>query len=116
MLGCGGGGPKSHRVSGSVTIDGQPIPYGEVIFTPDSKRHNAGPQGIAEIRDGTFDTSVSGGKGMAGGPTIIRVNGMTGPGGKTLCEHELKVELPREDTVHDITVPRTAAARPAKEI
>jgi hypothetical protein len=109
LLGCGKDGPKSYRVSGTVKLDGQPIPYGEVLFTPDAKEHNSGPQGIAEIHDGQFDTNLVGGKGMAGGPMIIRVNGMSGPGGKTLCEYELKVDLPREDTAHDIDVPKKAA-------
>jgi hypothetical protein len=37
---------------------------------------------------------------------------MTGPGGKTLCEYELRVDLPREETIHNIDVPKTAAAKP----
>jgi hypothetical protein len=109
LLGCGEAGPKSYRVSGTVKLDGQPIPFGEVIFTPDGKEHNSGPQGIAEIHDGQFDTRLVGGKGMAGGPTIIRVNGMSGPGGKTLCEYEMKLELPRENATHDLDVPKSAA-------
>src|SRR5438034_1345515 len=84
--GCADPGPKSYPVSGAVTFDGRPIPYGEVIFTPDGAQKNSGPQGIAKIQDGRYDTRAAGGKGMAGGPTVIRVNGMTGPGGKTLCE------------------------------
>ena len=116
-LGCGDSGPKSYRVSGSVKLGGEPIPYGEVLFTPDAEQKNAGPQGIAEIHDGKYDTRSAGGKGMAGGRTVIRVNGMSGPRGKTLCEYELKADLPRADTTgYDIDVPKNAAARSGKEI
>lgn len=114
--GCSDSGPKSYHVSGAVTLDGQPIPFGEVIFTPDAEQNNSGPQGIAQIHDGKYDTRAPGGKGAAGGPTVIRVNGMSGPGGKTLCEQELKADLPRQDTTHDINVPKKAPPKPAKEI
>ncbi len=106
LLGCADAKPRSYAVSGSVKLAGQPIPYGEVLFTPDSKQQNSGPQGIAEIHEGKFNTRATGGKGMAGGPTLIRVNGMSGPGGKTLCEYELQVDLPRADTTYDIEVPK----------
>jgi hypothetical protein len=116
-LGCGDSGPKSYRVSGSVKLDGVPIPYGEVLFTPDADQMNSGPQGIAAIHDGQYDTRSAGGKGMPGGPTVIRVNGMSGPGGKTLCEYELKADLPRADTTgYGIDVPKNAATRSGKEI
>ncbi len=106
-------GPTRYRISGTVTLDGKPIPYGEVLFTPDPAKKASGPQGIAPIRDGRYDTAAEGGKGIAGGPTIVRVNGMTGPGGKTLCEYETPVDLPRADGTHDIAVPKGGAAKPA---
>jgi hypothetical protein len=117
-LGAAGGcakpqGPSRFHLSGSATLDGQPIPYGEVVFTPDGSKKNSGPQGIAPIRDGKYDTAAAGGMGIAGGPTIIRVNGMTGPGGKTLCEYEMPVDLPRADGTHDVAVPKNGAAKPA---
>jgi hypothetical protein len=112
-LGCAKpAGPARFQLSGRVTLDGQSIPYGEVVFTPDASKKNSGPQGIAPIRDGKFDTAAAGGMGIAGGPTIIRVNGMSGPGGKTLCEYEMPVDLPRQDGTHDIAVPKNGAAKP----
>ena len=114
IAGCSDDGPQRYRVSGSVTLDGKPIPYGEVLFTPDAAQKNSGPQGIAPIKDGKFDTAWDGGKGIAGGPTVIRVNGMTGPNGKTLCEYEFQVDLPREDSTRDIDVPKKGAAPPGK--
>src|SRR3954467_9274669 len=93
-LGCSESGPKRHRVWGTVTYDGQPIPFGSVVFTPDGAQKNSGPQGIAEIHDGKYDTGATGGKGIGGGPTIIQVTGLSGPGGKPLCDHEQKADLP----------------------
>ncbi len=107
--------PTRYQISGTVTLDGQPIPYGEVLFTPDRTKQTSGPQGIAPIRDGKYDSAAVGGKGIAGGPTIIRVNGMTAPGGKTLCEYELPVDLPRADGTHDIAVPKSGEKKPSKK-
>jgi hypothetical protein len=111
LAGCSDAGPKRYRLSGKVTLGGEPIPYGEIVFTPDATKKNSGPQGIAPIRDGKYDTAAADGMGLAGGPTIARVNGMTGPGGKTLCEHEIPVDLPRADGTHDFEVPKAAAPK-----
>ena len=71
-LGCGSDGPKRFRLSGEVEFDRQPIAKGDVQFTPDGAQNNSGPQGIAMIRDGKYDTGASDSKGIAGGPTVIR--------------------------------------------
>jgi hypothetical protein len=110
VAGCGDGGPKRHRVSGTVKYDGQPIPFGEVLFTPDGAKKNSGPQGFANIRDGKYDTALEGGKGIGGGPMIVRVTGFDGPGGKLLCEVEQPADLPASDTTHNIDVPKKEAA------
>ncbi len=110
-LGCGKDGePKRNRVSGQATFEGKPIPYGEVLFTPDGAKKNSGAQGIAPIRNGAFDTSAAGGKGYGGGPAIVRVTGLTGEGGKLLCEYEFPVDLPQGDATKDLDVP--AAGKP----
>ena len=108
VAGCGGGEGRL-ALSGAAKYDGQPIPFGEVLFTPDAAKKNAGPQGIAPIRDGRYDTAAAGGKGFAGGPTVVRVTGFSGPGGKLLCEVELTVDLPRTGGTHDIDVPKQDA-------
>jgi hypothetical protein len=113
LAGCSGGQSDRLRISGEATFDGQPIPYGEVQFTPDGAKQNSGPQGIATIKDGKYDTSASEGKGFAGGHTVVRVIGLSGPGGKPLCDFEYRVELPRTDTTHDVQVPKSAAAKKA---
>src|SRR5690242_10819227 len=61
-------GPKRYRVSGEVKFAGQPIPYGEILFTPDSTKGNSGPQGIAIIQQGKYDTAGTRAPGVAGGP------------------------------------------------
>ncbi len=115
LLGCGeGSGPKRYRVSGKVTFDGKPIPYGDVLFTPDDAKKNTGPQGIATIRDGKFDTSAAAGKGYGGGPAVVRVTGLTGEGGKLLCEYEFRVDLPHGNATHDFDVPAKGGAKGGK--
>jgi len=99
------------RISGEAYFNGQPIPYGDVLFTPDGA--NPGPQGIATIKDGKFDTASSDGKGIAGGPTVIRVTGLSGPGGKLLCEYEYTADLPTGESTLKIEVPASAAPKNA---
>ena len=108
-------GPKRFRISGDAKFDGQPIVHGDVLFTPDGAKGNSGPQGIAQIRNGKYDTAAADGKGIAGGPTVVRVTGLTGPGGKLVCEYELRADLPRADSTYDIDVPKKAAAKPSNK-
>ena len=110
LLGCGGKGENRHRLSGEAEFDGRPIAYGDVLFTPDGAKGNKGPQGIAPIRGGKYDTSAAGGKGIAGGPTVIRVTGFESEGGKLWCEYEWSVDLPREGGTFKIEVPKQGAA------
>jgi hypothetical protein len=35
LLGCGGGGPQVAPVTGTVTLDGRPLPNAEVMFVPE---------------------------------------------------------------------------------
>src|SRR5262245_8788372 len=42
LAGCGGGGPKIVPVSGTVTIDGQPLTYGHIQVIPDGWRPASG--------------------------------------------------------------------------
>lgn len=76
LAGCSGAdpGPERFHVSGTVTFGGQPVPRGTVIFEPDAKAGSAGPQGLARIVDGKFDTAAEG-KGVVGGAQVARING-----------------------------------------
>ena len=108
--------PKSYRVSGEAKYDGKAIPYGEVLFTPDGAAGNSGPQGFAIIKEGKYDTGTIEGKGIAGGPTVIRVTGLEKQGGKWLFDHEYKADPPRADGTFNVEVPAGAKAPPPKKV
>lgn len=103
-------GPPRYKLSGEITFAGQPIPNGQIVFTPDNAKGNSGPQGVATIKDGKYDTSTIEGRGVGGGPTVIRVTGQ-GESNALLCEFEQSVDLPKQDSQHKIEVPPTAGTR-----
>lgn len=70
-------GPARYRVSGTVTFRGEPVPVGVIQFTPDSSQGNNGPPGFADIKDGKFDTELSG-QGTIGGPHLVMVDAFSG--------------------------------------
>ena len=118
-LGCGQAGPGRFDVSGKVTFAGNPVPSGWVSFTPDTAKGNSGPQGVAAIRAGAYDTTGANGKGTVGGPMIVRIEGFDGqatpdlPNGRPLfAPYEVKVELPRERITKDLEVPAAWAKQP----
>ena len=87
-----------------------------IVFTPDTSAGNSGPQGVATIKDGKYDTAAPEGRGLAGGPTLIRVTGQ-GADQSLMCEYEFRAELPKDDSTLKIEVPPTAAQnRPAAAI
>jgi hypothetical protein len=108
------GGPKAYRVSGEAKHGGQPIVFGDVLFTPDGAAGNSGPQGIATIRDGKYDTSAPGGQGFGGGPAVIKVTVLEKEGGRWIVDYEYKANLPKADGTHNIEVPANAKAPPKK--
>lgn len=114
VLGCKKA-PSRHDVSGKVTFKGQPVPRGQVIFSPDLAKGNDGPQGYAEIEDGFYDTS-KGDKGSPAGPVVVRIEGFDGqvtedrPYGKALfVDYRVNLDLPRESSQKDFDVPASAA-------
>jgi len=116
VAGCGGDdGPPRYRVSGTVTHRGEPVPVGVIQFTPDGSQGNNGPPGFAEIKDGKFDTEISG-KGAIGGPHLIMVDAFNGkninpdfnPNGDTLVSaYQKRVEL-KQDTETRLELELTA--------
>ncbi len=68
VTGCGHDSGRE-SLAGSVTFDGKPLPYGEIIFRP-----KAGPEGSATVRDGKFSTD-EGGQGITRGPNTLIVTG-----------------------------------------
>jgi hypothetical protein len=59
LAGCGQSGPAEYSVTGSVTLDGQPIEQGEVQFIPADKQ---GTPQTGQIVNGKFECRVSEGQ------------------------------------------------------
>jgi hypothetical protein len=104
-------GPTRYRVSGEITFNGQPVPHGEILFTPDSGKGNSGPQGIALIQNGFYDTAGSRAPGAAGGATVVQVAALADANGKLLCEYQFTVDLPKADSTQKIDIPASAAKK-----
>lgn len=103
-------GPPRYDISGSVTFRGAPVPSGSVVFTPDSKKGNSGPQGTAKIIDGHYDTSRNG-RGTVGGPHqvhVIATEAMSAEDAELqgpLAEHTFDLDLPQDETTQDLEIP-----------
>lgn len=111
-IGCSGDDGK-HTISGTVTFKGEPVPAGEVRFTPDMSKGNNGPVVLARIKEGRYETPSD--KGVVGGPYQLRVSGFgSAPNSKdpTASDfgrpmfpvHRQDVDLPREDHEFDIVI------------
>jgi len=106
----------SNRVDvwGTVKFKNQPIPAGLIVMNPDLSKGNDGPQGMAEIRGGRFDTRQSN-KGAPSGPVIFMIDGFDGvaqgesPSGKPLfIGYKVQLDLPKQASEQNIDVPNSA--------
>lgn len=112
LAACGSDGPARFDVAGQVTFRGKPVPAGTIIFEPDATKGNDGPQGMATIENGRFN-SAQGGRGTVGGPhhvTILGCDGVnvseTSPQGKPLFPpHVTSADLPKQRATLDFAVP-----------
>ena len=111
LLGCSAGdGIERFHLAGTVTYQGQPVPTGEIQFTPNSRAGNSGPGTIVKIEDGHYETQP--GKGVLGGAYGVRIVGYDG---KANSESDLGVSLflpygeavtlPKEDSTLDFNIP-----------
>jgi hypothetical protein len=114
IAGCGGNdGPPRYQVTGSVTYDGQPVPGGRVLFTPD--RGNTGPASVAEIVEGKYETRSE--KGVIGGPHSVTIYGTDGTvateqhDNTLFSDYTQAVELPSGDSTMNFEIPRMPSAR-----
>jgi len=120
LAGCGGEGPTTYQLSGKVTYNGQPVPVGTVMLSPNVSRGNSGPGAATGIKDGSFVTES--GKGHVGGEYLIQVTGFDGvpvqggeggmdPMGKELFPpYDMAVELPKANHEIEIAVPAGGGA------
>ncbi len=112
--GCGQQGPVRHRVQGTVSYEGRPVPLGRIVFDPDVLEGNRGPQGFAVIENGAFDTAVKQGRGTSGGPMLVTIDAYepaapSQPVKPLLTNHQERHTLPASDTELTIDV---KAAKP----
>ena len=103
-------------VWGTVKFKNQPVPAGLIVMNPDLSKGNDGPQGMAEIRQGRFDTRQLD-KGAPSGPVIFMIDGFDGvpqgdlTSGKPLfIGHKVQFDLPKKGSEQNIDVPDSAAA------
>ncbi len=107
LAGCGGDGTQ--RVSGTVKFKGAPVPKGKIYFAPDTAKGNSGPTGYADIVDGAFDTSATGGRGSVKGSVVVAIEGFDPSQtnkpikGDTSGETTIAVLFPRYETTLDVT-------------
>jgi hypothetical protein len=114
--GCQERGPTRVRVTGSVTYEGKPVPYGNITFEPDTDKGNHGPQGFAKIQDGKYDSDIAG-TGPSPGPQTVVIEGYPELGrerpgqGRLIFNFRTTWDLPVEDTSRDFEIPATAGRR-----
>jgi hypothetical protein len=103
-------------VWGTVKFKNQPVPAGLIVINPDLSKGNDGPQGMAEIREGRFDTRQLD-KGAPSGPVIFMIDGFDGatqgdsPSGKPLfIGYKVMLDLPKKASEQNIDVPESAGA------
>ena len=114
LSGCGlsESPPTRYDVTGTVTFKGKPVPYGEIMFEPDSSKGNSGPAARAEIKDGAYATEKE--KGVVVGAARVRISGYDGnppPGGGTqphgkplFPEYIDNVDQPEDVATHDFAI------------
>jgi hypothetical protein len=66
LLGCKPEPAPVARVHGKVTVNGQPLRGGVIVFAPDEKRGNRGPLSHASIQDdGSYELGAKEGSGAS---------------------------------------------------
>jgi hypothetical protein len=112
LAGCSSG-ERTYQLFGVITYDGKPVPAGHIIFEPDTTAGNNGGSGFAKIKDGHYDTRVLDGRGIVGGPHVVRIYGTDGiPRGELLNgipifqEYTTTAELPKKSGTVDFAVPK----------
>ncbi len=110
FVGCAEKDDGRYDLSGNVTIDGKPVPVGEISFEPDGKSGNKGPASFVPIKDGKY--SVPGDSGVIGGKYNVTIIGFDGVAageasdGKELLRkpYSEKIDLPKEDSTRDFEI------------
>lgn len=113
LTGCSAdNGIQRYQRTGSVTFQGEPVPKGEIIFSPDRSKGGSGPGTTVTFENGTFRTRE--GQGVVSGPHVVQITGFDGntgsstggevthPWGKVLfVERRFPIDFPPEDSEHE---------------
>lgn len=76
--------PPVQQVSGVVTLDGNPLPRGEVQFEPDAAAGNKGASAVGTIdASGRYELTTAGAKGAIIGPHVVTVTARAEPKDET---------------------------------
>ena len=101
-----------HRVRGRILFAGNPVTHGDIVLTPDAARGNSGPQGIARISNGRYDTVGTRAPGVAPGPVVARITALAGPAGPLVAEYEVRFDVAPGGMERDIEIPAEAEFKP----
>lgn len=106
--------PKLAEVSGTVTFKGQPIPAGDVSFTPEVSVAGGQLQ-MYMVKDGKYDSTETPGMGLLPGKYKVRINGYDGKqipnfySGKQIFNAvEEQIEITAGKMSKDFVVPESA--------
>jgi hypothetical protein len=112
LAGCSSG-DRTYQLSGAITYEGKPVPAGHIVFEPDTNASNTGGSGFAKIKDGHYDTSILDGRGIVGGPHVVRIYGTDGVvhgellnGIPIFQEYTTTADLPKKNGTQDFVVPK----------
>ncbi|MCA9230726.1 MAG: hypothetical protein KDA57_08740 [Planctomycetales bacterium] len=105
LAGCDSG-PQRFSVSGVVQYNGEEVPAGHLIFTPDGRKGNQGPQGVAMVQKGEIVQNEN--RRLVGGPHWVNIMAFDGvpfndgemiinDGKPLLPEQVVQVDLPMAD-------------------
>lgn len=122
LLGCGGGGdveevPPLEKVSGSVTLDGQPVPGISVTFVPAGTAQGSGAYGQTDAEGQYTLTYRTGDPGIPEGSYVVLFSKMAQPDGSPIPEGQTAADVNAQEMiperyrttstpVHNVNVPR----------
>ena len=90
--GCGRASIERAAISGTVTLDGQPLPRGQIRFIPTGE--SQGPSWSAWIKDGEYTTK--GTKGVPVGNLRVEIKAFRIPAGYVAVATANEDEVPKE--------------------
>lgn len=111
--GCSDGTLPRYQLSGTLTYNGEPVPSGVIILTPDEKKGNRGPQTYLVVEDGKYDSKKYG---PIAGPHTVEIGGShdfettQGPDGPETVgkdlfpTHRENFDMPKKATTHDFEI------------